>query len=172
MFLRSPFRQSWHYIHPKTGRPVKQPRRYGDPRYINNEAALIHGLWGLITADFGCITMNQMEEARLEIVHRMPPSEVFQLIMHTDREEIPLGHKPAEARMGKGKTSIHHFVFKLTTGIPLFEIQLNPNVDDPRYKNLMSRTEAEIIFLKGRSCLPLETVVVPQGRVDEYHVFR
>ena len=55
------------YIHPKSGKPVKQPRQHGDPRYINNEAAMIRGIWGLITTDFGCITMSQMEEARLAI---------------------------------------------------------------------------------------------------------
>ena len=164
MLHRTLTRRGWHYIHPKSGKPLKQPRRHGDPRYINNEAALIKGQWGLITLDFGVITMNQMEEARLGILQRIPPGGIFNLVMHTDYEEFPMGFKPTEGRMGKGKTQIHHFAFKFTTGIPLFEIT--------GHSVVLTKLEAEVIFLKGRGCLPIETVVVPQGRVDEYHVFK
>ncbi len=62
----------WHYLHPSTGRPLRQTRRFGDPRYINNEAALITGQWALITADFGMITTTQLESARLAMLRRLP----------------------------------------------------------------------------------------------------
>mmetsp|Transcript_11531 Transcript_11531/g.17459 ORF Transcript_11531/g.17459 Transcript_11531/m.17459 type:complete len:176 (-) Transcript_11531:50-577(-) len=175
MFHRCLIRQTWHYIHPKSGKPLKQPRSHGDPRYINNEAALIYGIWGLITKDFGCITVTQMEDARLAILQRLPSGGHFTLHMNTDMEEFPAGFKPPEARMGKGKTSIHHYIFRVTTGIPLFEIRFNPEKEavlQRSNKIFMHRSEAEVIFLKGRLCLPLETVVVPQGRVDEYNVFQ
>ncbi|KNH05554.1 50S ribosomal protein L16 [Perkinsela sp. CCAP 1560/4] len=167
-------RRAWHYIHPKTGKPLRQPKSHGDPRYINNEAALIYGLWGLITTDFGCITVTQMEDARLAILQRMPTGGLFSLHMNADLEEFPVGFKPPESRMGKGKTGIHHYVFRVTTGIPLFEIRFNPDKESALHKSnkiYMHRAEAEVIFLKGRVCLPIETVVVPQGRVDEYNVF-
>lgn len=154
----------WHYVHPKNGRPIKQARRYGDPRYVNNEAALIQGQWGLITADFGIITQTQMENARLAILRRLPKQH-FSLVMHTDYEEMPISLKPKESRMGGGYGPIAHFVYKLTTGIPLFEIM-------SLSKKKFTTAEANAVFLLGRSFLPLETVVVPQGRVDEYNVFK
>ncbi|AAZ12460.1 50S ribosomal protein L16, putative [Trypanosoma equiperdum] len=167
--MPSPFQQTllaraYHYVHPKTGRPIRQFRRYGDPRYINNEAALIRGQWGLITADFGMVTQSQMENARLAILRRLPRGS-FTLTMHTDYEEFPVVKKSPESRMGAGKANIHHFAFKFTTGVPLFEIM-------PISARRLNQAEAEGIFLAGRPFIPLQTVVVPQGRVDEYHVFK
>lgn len=154
----------YHYVHPKSGRPIRQFRKYGDPRFINNEAALIKGLWGLITADFGMVTQSQMENARLAILRRMPRG-AFNLTMHTDYEEFPVVKKSPESRMGAGKSNIHHFAYKFTTGVPLFEIIA---LGDRR----LTQAEAEGIFLAGRPFIPLETRVVPQGRVDEYSVFK
>lgn len=154
----------YHYVHPKSGRPIKQTRKYGDPRFINNEAALITGLWGLITADFGMVTQSQMENARLSILRRLPRG-AFNLIMHTDYEEFPVMKKSPESRMGAGKANIHHFAYKFTTGVPLFEIQ---GLSSRR----LTQAEAEGIFLAGRPFIPLETRVVPQGRVDEYSIFK
>jgi hypothetical protein len=34
------------------------------------------------------------------------------------------------------------------------------------------QAEAEAVFMAGRVYLPLSTVVVPQGRVDEYSIFK
>lgn len=131
---------------------------------MNNEAALIKGLWGLITTDFGMVTQSQLENARLAILRRMPRG-AFSLVMHTDYEEFPVVKKSPESRMGAGKSNIHHFAYKFTTGIPLFEIV---GLNNRR----MTKAEAEGIFLAGRSFIPLETKVVPQGRVDEYNVFK
>eukprot|EP00758_Cryptobia_borreli_P001639 Tbor_TRINITY_DN2409_c0_g1::TRINITY_DN2409_c0_g1_i1::g.2577::m.2577/K02878/RP-L16, MRPL16, rplP; large subunit ribosomal protein L16 len=155
--------RGYHYVHPSSGKPLKQRRLYGDPRYINNEVALIKGQWGLITTDFGMLTQTQLENARLAILRRMPRG-CFSLVMHTHFEEFPVVKKAPESRMGGGKANIHHFAYKFTTGIPLFELN-----------SLSSRridvVEANGIFLAGRAHLPLTTVVVPQGRVDEYNVF-
>lgn len=154
----------YHYIHPKTSRPIRQFRKYGDPRYINNEVALIKGLFGLITTDFGMVTQAQLESARLAILRRIPHG-AFSLVMHTDYEEFPVVKKSPESRMGAGKSNIHHFAYKLTTGIPLFEIHATGS-------RRLNQAEAEGIFLAGRPFIPLQTAVVPRGRVDEYHVFK
>jgi ribosomal protein L16/L10AE len=164
MLRVSELKLAWHYVHPKNGRPIRQFRSYGDPRFINNEAALIKGLWGLITADFGMVTQSQMENARLTILRRLPRG-AFSLVTHTDYEEFPVVKKSPESRMGAGKSNIHHFAFKFTTGVPLFEITTTSN-------RKLTRAEAEGIFLTARSMLPLATKVVPQGRVDEYNVFK
>jgi ribosomal protein L16/L10AE len=164
MLRRSLVVPAWHYVHPKTGRPIKQTRRYGDPRYINNEAALIEGQWGLITSDFGMISATQLENCRLAILRRMPRN-AFTLVMHTDYEEFPVVRKSPEARMGGGKANIHHFGYKFTTGIPLFEIAATGT-------QKLHQSEAEGIFMGGRIYLPIDTIVVPQGRVDEYTVFK
>ncbi|CCW67885.1 unnamed protein product [Phytomonas sp. Hart1] len=155
---------AYHYIHPKSGRPIRQFRKYGDPRYINNEVSLIHGLFGLITTDFGMVTHSQLENARLAILRRMPRG-AFALTMHTDYEEFPVVKKSPESRMGAGKSNIHHFAYKFTTGILLFEIM-------PLSSRRLNQAEAEGIFLGGRSFIPLQTAVVPRGRVDEYTVFK
>lgn len=154
----------WHYIHPKTGKPIRQVRNFADPRYINNEAALIQGQWGLITADFGLITMNQLENARLAILRRLPRAS-FSLVMHNDFMEAPIIKKNGESRFGGGKSPINMFAFKFTTGVPLFEIT---GIGGVR----LEQFQAEGIFMAGRAFLPIETVVVPQGRVDEYTIFK
>ena len=154
----------WHYIHPSSGRPLRQTRTHGDPRYINNEAALITGQWGLITADFGMVTTTQMENARLSIIRRLPKG-AWNVVTHTEYEESPVIRMAPESRFGGGKNNIHHFAFKFTTGIPLFQIY-------PLGRQRLSQVEAESLFLAGRMYLPIETRVVPQGRVDEYTVFK
>ncbi len=164
MLRLSSLLRPYHYVHPKSGRPIRQYRKYGDPRYINNEAALIQGIWGLITTDFGMVTQTQMENARLAILRRLPRS-AFSLVTHSDFEEFPVVQKAVESRMGGGKSNIHHFAFKFTTGVPLFEIVATGN-------RKLTRAEAEGVFLAGRPFIPLETKVVPQGRVDEYTVFK
>ena len=164
MLRRTELFLGYHYVHPKTGRPIKQKRTYGDPRYINNEAALIKGQWGLITADFGMISQTQIENARLAILRRMPRG-AYSLVMHTHYEEFPVVKKTVESRMGGGKANINHFAYKFTTGVPLFELQSLSS-------RKITETEANGIFLLGRKHLPLTTVVVPQGRVDEYNVFK
>ncbi|CAD2219330.1 large subunit ribosomal protein L16 [Angomonas deanei] len=164
MFSPSLCRRAYHYVHPKTGRPIKQFRKYGDPRYINNEVALIHSHYALITTDFGMVMQSQMEEARLAILRRMPRG-AFALTVHSDFEEFPIVQKSPESRMGAGKSNIHHFAYKFTTGVPLFEMVALSS-------RRLSQAEAEGIFLAGRPLLPLQTAVVPQGRVDEYHVFK
>ena len=147
-----------------TGRPLRQTRRFGDPRYINNEAALINGQWGLITSDFGMITVTQLENARLAILRRLPRGS-WNLVMHTDYEEFPVIRKAPESRYGGGKNNLHHFAFKFTTGVPLFEVF-------PAGKQRLHQVEAEAVFMAGRVFLPISTVVVPKGRVDEYTVFK
>lgn len=165
MLRCSTFYRAWHYVHPLSGKPIRQFRHYNDPRYINNEAALIKGQWGLITADFGMVTHTQLENARLAILRRMPKN-TFTLVTHSDYEEYPITKKPPESRMGKGKAAIHHFAFKFTTGVVLFEMM------PTRGEIFMNQRTAEAVFLAGREFIPLQTVVVPQGRVDEYHVFQ
>lgn len=155
----------WHYLHPKNGRPLKQTRRFGDPRFINNEAAMIQGQWGLITSDFGMITSVQLENARLAILRRMPRNS-FQLTMPaSDREEFPVIRRAKESRMGGGKGNIHHFGYKLSTGVPLFELVGTGT-------NRLTKSQAEAIFLPAKVLIPLVTIVVPHGRVDEYNVFK
>jgi ribosomal protein L16/L10AE len=166
MLSRTRCLSGWHYVHPVTGRPLRQTRKFGDPRYINNEAALIKGCWALITADFGMITTTQIENARLAMLRRIPRGS-FNLIINTDTlQEYPVIRRAPESRYGGGKNNIQHFAFKLTTGIPLFELM--PATDNYR----LSQIEAEAIFMPGRIALPITTVVVPQGRVDEYTVFK
>ena len=126
---------------------------------------MIEGQWGLITADFGMLTQVQLENARLAILKRLPRNN-FSLTMHgTAWEEFPMTKRPKESRMGGGKGNIHHFAYKLTTGVPIFEF-----VATSPYR--LSQSEAEAIFLPARILLPLQTVVVPHGRVDEYSVFK
>jgi ribosomal protein L16/L10AE len=164
MLRSSGIQHAFHYVHPKSGRPIRQFRKYGDPSFINNEVALIQGQWGLITADFGMVTQTQIENARLAILRRIPRG-AFNLVMHTDYEEFPVMKKSPESRMGAGKANIHHFAYKFTTGVPLFEITALAS-------RRLTQAEAEGIFLAGRPFIPLETKVVPQGRVDEYTVFK
>jgi ribosomal protein L16/L10AE len=166
MLRRSSLALGWHYLHPKNARPIKQDLRHLDPAYINNEVALVKGQWGLITQDFGVITQTQLENARLAILRRVPRAD-FNLVSHTDYEEVPFCNRPAEARRGGGRPPIHHFAYKFTTGILLFEL-----VTVGATPRTLHRAEAEAIFLAGRIHLPVDTKVVPQGRVDEYSAFK
>ena len=157
----------WHYVHPMNGRPVRFDDDYKNPAYINNEVALIKGQWGLITSDFGIVSQSQLENARLAILKRMP-RDIFTLHVHTDYQEIPQCPRPREQRQGRGMPAIHHFAFKFTTGIPLFELIPIHKENGPT----ITRAMANGIFLSGRMFIPVDTVVVPQGRVHEYSVFK
>ena len=165
MFRRTLPARGYHYIHQHTGRPLRQTRRFGDPRYINNEAALIKGQWALLTADFGMMTVTHLENARLAILRRLPRGS-WNLVTHTDYEEFPIIRRAPESRYGGGKNNLHHFAFKFTTGVPLFE--LFPVAGDRK----LHQVEAEAVFMAGRLFIPIATVVVPQGRVNEYDIFK
>jgi ribosomal protein L16/L10AE len=168
MLSRSVAKLGWHYVHPVTGRPLRQTRRFNDPRYINNEAALIKGQWGLITKDFGVVAPARLEEARIVIQRRLPKK--YNVVMFTDYEETPIIARSKEARMGGGKGPLSHFAFKLSTGIPLFEIHYASPAN--LFEPMLTKMEAEIIFLPGRLIIPIQTVVVPRGRVHEFSVFK
>ncbi len=158
----------YDYVQPMNGKPIKQARDYGDPSYINNEPAMIRGQWALITADFGVVHPSFLENARLAILRRIPRVH-FNLVMHTDYEEFPMPRRANEARMGGGMPNIHHYSYKFTTCIPLFELQ---PTKAGKYEHFIDQSDAELIFMPAKRIIPLATVVVPRGRVDEYTVFR
>jgi ribosomal protein L16/L10AE len=157
-------RRGYHYVHPNSGRPLRQTRRFGDPRYINNEAALIQGQWAIITTDFGMVNATHLENARLAILRRLPKGS-WNLVTRSDHEESPVVRRTPESRYGGGKSNLHHFAYKLTTGVPLFELF-------PLGRARLTQIEAESALLPGRICIPIATAVVPQGRVDEYSIFK
>ena len=111
------------------------------------------------------INANQLENARLAIMRRLTKG-LWNLVTHTEYEEFPVVKKSPESRYGGGKSNINHFAFKFTTGIVIFELfPTNPSMR-------FHQVEAEAVFMAGRIFLPIQTVVVPQGRVDEYTVFK
>ena len=163
----TPVLLGYHYVHPRNGRPMKRPdNNYGNTNFVNNEAALIQGQWALITSDYGACKFSSIENARLAILRRVPRT-THNLITHTDFEEFPMSIKPQEARCGVGVPAIKHFAYKFATGVPLFELTITPG-----NQVKLTKLEAEAIFFPGRLILPMDTIVVPQGRVDEYNCFK
>jgi len=64
--------------------------------------------------------------------------------------DTPITRKPLEVRMGKGKGSVNHWVFKVRPGDILFEIQLKSSLSIIRILKLVQmrlKIKTKIIFM-------------------------
>lgn len=81
--------------------------------------SLSFGEYGLKALDSERITARQIEAARRAISRQMRRQGKIFIRVFPD---IPVSKKPAEVRMGSGKGSVEHYVFKVRPGRVLFEI--------------------------------------------------
>lgn len=97
-------------------------RKQRKGRITGNETKgtnLAFGEFGLKALESERITARQIEAARRAISRQMRrQGKIFIRIF----PDIPVSKKPAEVRMGSGKGSIEHYVFKTRPGRVLFEI--------------------------------------------------
>lgn len=82
-------------------------------------AELAFGEFGLKALESERITARQIEAARRAISRQMRRQGKIFIRVFPD---IPVTKKPAEVRMGSGKGSVEHYVFKTKPGRVLFEI--------------------------------------------------
>lgn len=81
--------------------------------------SLAYGVYGLKALQGVRITGRQIEAARRAAVRHMKRQGKFWIKVFAD---IPVSKKPAEVRMGKGKGSRDHYMFRVSPGRILFEI--------------------------------------------------
>jgi large subunit ribosomal protein L16 len=98
-------------------------RKQRKGRITGNETRginLAFGEFGLKAMDSDRITARQIEAARRAISRQMKRQGKIFIRVFPD---IPVTKKPAEVRMGSGKGSVEHYVFKVRPGRILFELQ-------------------------------------------------
>lgn len=105
----------------------------------------VYSKYGIKSVGGGFITFAQMEAVRLVIsrAFRRRAKLVFRVHPNVSRTR-----KPVEVRMGKGKGSISHWVFKVTSGRILFEVLVKECSHVGVYKVL--RTAASKLSFKTK----------------------
>ena len=77
------------------------------------------GEFGLQTLEAGLITANQIEAARIAMTRYIKRGGKVWIKIFPNK---PIGKKPAETRMGKGKGAVEYWVAPVKPGRILFEI--------------------------------------------------
>ena len=85
----------------------------------NRSITLSFGDFGLQALDSGRLRSNQIEAARKAIVRKLKRSGKLWIRVFPD---IPVTSKPSEVRMGKGKGSVSHYIFRVRKHRIIFEL--------------------------------------------------
>ena len=94
--------------------------RKGKLKKFNFKNNLIKfGEFGLKAKTSGTITIRQIESAKKAITYKVKRKGKLWIRIFTNQ---PVTSKTSEARMGKGKGSIKHWITKVQRGTILFEI--------------------------------------------------
>lgn len=80
---------------------------------------IAYGEYGLVAAESGWITSNQIEAARIAMTRYIKRGGQVWIKIFPDK---PITEKPAETRMGSGKGSPEYWVAVVKPGRVLFEI--------------------------------------------------
>ena len=83
-------------------------------------ATLAFGSFGIKSLDSAWITSRQIEAARQAVTRHMKREGQLWIRIFPDK---PITKKPAEVRMGKGKGAPEGFVYPITPGRIIFEIE-------------------------------------------------
>ena len=86
----------------------------------NNLYSLKFGSIGLKALTSARLTSNQIESVRQSISKIIKKLGKIKINVFPD---TPISKKPIEVRMGKGKGSVDHWIFKVKAGIVLYEIE-------------------------------------------------
>jgi len=105
------------------------------------------GVIGLKAISCGRITSSEVKTLRQLIQKFLKKQGRLRINIFPN---TPITKKPLEVRMGKGKGSINHWVFRIRPGMILFEIQLKSNVSVTHIINLVRlrlSIRTKIIFI-------------------------
>jgi len=83
-------------------------------------SSLAFGSFGMKSLESSWITSRQLEAARQAVTRHMKREGQLWIRIFPDK---PITKKPAEVRMGKGKGSPEGFVYPITPGRIIFEIE-------------------------------------------------
>jgi large subunit ribosomal protein L16 len=83
-------------------------------------ATLAFGSFGIKSLDSAWITSRQIEAARQAVTRHMKREGQLWIRIFPDK---PITKKPAEVRMGKGKGAPEGFVYPITPGRIIFEVE-------------------------------------------------
>lgn len=87
-------------------------------------ASLSFGEYGLQAVEFGMLTSQQIESARIAITRHVKRGAKVWVRIFPDK---PYTKKPAETRMGKGKGEVAGYVAPVKRGTMLYEISGLPD---------------------------------------------
>jgi len=128
-------------------RKVQKGRRRGEAQKGNDVS---FGDFGLLATADGWITARQIEAGRIAIMRKIRKFGRMWIRMFPDK---PIGKKPAETRMGKGKAAPDVWVAVIKKGRMLYEVADCP---DEMALDALKRAAHK---------LPLTTKIVKRGTV-------
>jgi large subunit ribosomal protein L16 len=102
--------------------------------------SIVFGLFGLKVLDSGRLKAKQIEAARKCISRAM--SRTGKLWIRPF-PHIPVSHKPAEVRMGKGKGAVEYWMCRIKPGHIIFEVD---GVDDATAITALTKAGAKLPF--------------------------
>ena len=96
------------------------------------------GEFGLATTECAWVTARQIEAARRAMTHSLKRGGKVWIRIFPDK---PIHKKPAETRMGSGKSPVDHFAVVIRPGRILFEIG---GVDEATAREAFERADAKL----------------------------
>jgi large subunit ribosomal protein L16 len=100
-------------------RKYKKHHKYIPNTKINKKSHLIFGNYGLLSKDWSCLTLPQIESCILTIKRSLKIKGKIWLRVYP---HIPVTKKPLEVRMGKGKGSVDTWKTRISPNTVLIEL--------------------------------------------------
>jgi len=98
----------------------RRPQKGSSKGYAQRGNQLAFGSFGIKSLQTKWITGRQIEAARIAVTRYMQREGQIWIRIFPDK---PITKKPADVRMGKGKGSPEGFVFPITPGRIIFEVE-------------------------------------------------
>lgn len=101
----------------KKQRKGKYPTGISSKYYLTTNNA-----YSIQSVSSGCVSSKQLEATRKALARKTSRQIKLRICIFPD---IPRTKKPIEVRMGKGKGSVDHWIYKVKPGRILFELYSN-----------------------------------------------
>lgn len=109
-------------------------------------STIAFGDFALKAQDRGLLTSRQIESARKAIVHRTKRGGKLWIRVFPDK---PIAKKPAETRMGKGKSPTDHYAAVIKPGKIIFELAgVEPEIARQALKRASDKLPMKTKFLE------------------------
>ena len=125
---------------------ILEPKKMKHPKWHRGHSRgiarrgteLAFGAYGLKSVGTKWITSRQLEAGRLAIVRTLKKKGKFWIRIFPQK---PVTSKGAEASMGAGKGKVDHYVFPITPGRIIFELD---GIEETKAKDVLKKAAAKL----------------------------